>query len=60
MNLPEVPPLHEIRKLELKYRFLFMLRDLGVASARQPAIDTWSEYIEIVGQLVLNEMPDSQ
>lgn len=60
MNLPEVPTLHEVRRLELTYRLLFFLRDLGIKSAFQPSIDAWTDYMHVTGQLILSDMPDSQ
>lgn len=48
-------PLHEIAKLEQKYKFLYFLRDIGIASAQGPAIFTWTEYVSIQGALTLGE-----
>ena len=56
----EVPQAHAIRKLELTYRLMFLLRDLGIKSAIQPSIDSWDSFMAIQSYLMLNELPDSQ
>lgn len=56
----EIPELHEIRRLELIYRLLFFLRDLGIESAREPAVIVWTEYMHVVGALMINDFSDSQ
>jgi len=58
MNSPGVPKIHEVRRLELIYKFLFFLRDLGIKSAVQPSIDVWTDYMHITGHLILSEIDD--
>ncbi len=47
----EIPPLHEVAKLEYKFKLFFFLRDLGIKSAREPAVAVWKEYMYILGEL---------
>ena len=54
MALPEVQ-LHELRKLELTYRLLFLLRDIGIKSAKVPAVKVWDSYMDATAQLMLSE-----
>lgn len=51
---------HEVRRLELTFKLMFFLRDLGIQSAMQPAIDSWTDYMHITGQLMLGEINESQ
>ncbi len=51
---------HNVQKLELTYRFMFFLRDLGIDSAHAPAILTWDEYVAVTTQIIANEMVESQ
>lgn len=53
MNKREIPPLHEIAKLEYQYKLLYFLRDLGIKSAQQPAIDAWTYYVYIMAELTV-------
>ena len=39
--------MHEITRVELTYRLMFFLYDLGIKSARAPAIITWQRYMYI-------------
>lgn len=48
---PNTKELHEITKIDLRYKFLYFLRDLGIRSAHEPAVATWKKYIDIVGSL---------
>jgi hypothetical protein len=54
MSLAEVQ-LHELRKLELRYRLLFFLRDIGIKSAKAPAVKVWNHYMDATAQLILTE-----
>lgn len=49
----EIPPLHEVARLEYEYRFLFFLRDIGIESALEPAVESWRRYMFIQGQLTV-------
>lgn len=53
MNRTEIPPLHEIAKIEYKYRFLYFLRDLGIKSAHEPAVEVWKRFMFIQGALTV-------
>jgi len=53
MTRREIPPLHEIAKLELKFKLMFFLRDLGIKSARGPADVIWKHYMFILGELAV-------
>ena len=51
MKLREVPPLHEIAKLEYKFKLLYFLVDLGIESALIPARIIWDKYVYIQSEL---------
>jgi hypothetical protein len=53
MNQREIPPLHEVAKLEQKIKLLYFLRDLGIKSAYLPAQDVWNRYMFILGELTV-------
>jgi hypothetical protein len=53
MNRREIPPLHEIAKLELQFRLLFFLRDLGIKSAHTPAKEVWEVYMNVLSELTV-------
>jgi len=53
MTRREIPPLHEIAKLELKFKLLFFLRDLGIKSADAPAVKVWEAYMHILSKLTV-------
>lgn len=56
MNRREIPPLHEVAKLEYKYKFLYFLRDIGIKTANEPAVSVWKEYMYIQGELTIGEI----
>lgn len=58
MYPPEIPKIHEVRRLELTYKLMYVLRDLGIKSAIQPSIDLWTDYMHIHGQLMISEIND--
>jgi hypothetical protein len=39
---------HEIAKLSSKYLLLYFLWDLGIKSAKAPAIEAWHNYIHSI------------
>ena len=39
------PSTHRLRKLELTYRLMYFLRDVGVKTAHSQAVDNWTEYM---------------
>lgn len=47
----EIPPLHEIAKIELKFKFLYFIRDIGIKSAHAPAVETWKRYMDLQAAL---------
>jgi len=51
MKSQEVPHLHAVAKLELTFKLLFFLRDLGIKNAILPADIVWRDYMEIVAHL---------
>jgi hypothetical protein len=51
---------HNVQKLELTYRLLFFLRDMGIDSAHIPAVLTWDQYVVVTTQIIANEMVESQ
>lgn len=53
MTKREIPPLHEVAKMEYKYKFLYFLRDLGIKSAHDPAVKVWTAYAFIQGELTV-------
>lgn len=53
MSRREIPPLHEVAKLEYKYKFLYFLRDLGIKSAKGPAVEVWKYYTYIQAELTV-------
>lgn len=57
---PNTKELHEITKIDLRYRFLYFLRDLGISSAHEPAVEAWKEHIFIVGALHNGAWDDSE
>lgn len=48
---PKTKELHEITKIDLRYKFLYFLRDLGIRSAHEPAVEAWKRHIYVVGAL---------
>lgn len=36
--------MHEIAKLEYKFKLFYFLVDLGIATAHEPANNTWDKY----------------
>jgi hypothetical protein len=53
VNKREIPPLHEIAKLEYQFRFLYFLRDLGIQSANIPAKKITLKYMVIQAELAI-------
>jgi hypothetical protein len=53
MSKRELPSLHELAKIECKFRLLFFLRDLSIKSACIPADIVWKHYMFILGELTL-------
>lgn len=53
MTRREIPPLHEVAKLEYKFKLMFFLRDLGIKSACEPADTIWKHYMHILGELTV-------
>lgn len=48
-----ISPLHEVAKLEFKYKLLYFLRDIGIKSAHAPAVALWKEYLFIQSELTI-------
>lgn len=44
--------LHELRKLELKFKLLYFLRDLNIKSSFEPAVDCWTDYVSRLSTLM--------
>ena len=51
MSRREIPPLHEIAKLELKFKFFYFLLDLGIVSAARPGHITWEAFMHVQSEL---------
>lgn len=49
----DIPPLHEIAKLEYRFKFLYFLRDLGIKSAHEPAVAALQYYLDIQAELTV-------
>lgn len=49
----EVSPLHEIAKIEYRFKFFYFLRDLGIKSAVEPAQNTIARYMDMLADLTL-------
>lgn len=47
----EVYPYHYLAELEIQYRFLYALRDLGIKSAGHQANVAWTTYMIVVGRI---------
>lgn len=47
------PYLHEVSKLELRYRFLFFLRDLNIRSATLQSEIAWKHYMDVISELTV-------
>lgn len=46
---------HEIAKLEVTYKFLYMLRDLGIKNANLEAEEVWTAYMFLISQVMVGE-----
>lgn len=44
-------PYHELAKIELTYKLMFFLRDIGISSAKQPSREIWYTYMYMVASL---------
>lgn len=47
---------HELSRLECEYKFFYLLRDIGIKSAHEPAANAWLNYMFILGQLSIGEL----
>lgn len=47
------PFLHEIAILELRYRFMFFLKDLGIKSATPASDEAWQAYMMTISELTV-------
>lgn len=52
--------LHEITKIDLRYKLFYILRDLGIKSADESAVATWNLYVVIQGELIKGTWDDIQ
>ena len=41
----------ELYKLEVKYKFLYFLKDIGIKSAAEPAKEASSYYMWVIGEI---------
>lgn len=55
MTRREVPPLHEIAKLEYKYRLFYFLFDMGLKSALVPAREVSDAYMDAMAQVSIGQ-----
>jgi hypothetical protein len=47
---------HSLRKLELTFKFMYFLRDIGIKSAKDPASKLWAEYVNILSKIGIEGM----
>jgi hypothetical protein len=45
--------IHRLRKLEITFRFLYFLRDIGISSAHESAVKSWVDYACTVSKMAV-------
>ena len=51
MSQREIPPLHEVAKLEYKLKFMLFLCNIGIKSAFEVADELWIKYTLMMAEL---------
>jgi len=46
---------HELRSLEIRYRFMYLLRDIGIKSTNDIAVVSWLKYMECLEKIAASE-----
>jgi hypothetical protein len=47
--------IQDLQKLELHFRLLYFLRDLGIRSSFEPAAATWTDYMARLGKMIAED-----